>query len=99
MLLRAHAWAIIALALPPALEEPVMSHTPPVDYMGTLIFAVVGQDLEGFIASAVITDEDGDHSQATGALGSFPTEAEARQFAIEYAKAEVARCRLMTLIG
>jgi len=60
---------------------------------------VVGQDVEGFGASAVITDEAGEHSQATGALGSFPTEMEARQFAIEYAKAKIARCALMKLMG
>ncbi|WP_147394120.1 hypothetical protein [Paraburkholderia sp. BL23I1N1] len=70
-----------------------------VDYMGTLIFAVVGQDIRGFIASAVISDETGQHRQATGALGTFPTEVEARQFAIEYAKAEIGRCALMKLMG
>jgi hypothetical protein len=76
-----------------------MYQAPPVDYMGTLIFAVVGQDIEGFIASAVITDEAGEHSETTGALGSFSTEMAARQFAIEYAKAEIGRCALMRLMG
>jgi hypothetical protein len=73
-----------------------MYHLSSVDYMGSMIVPVVTQDPSGFRSAAIITDENGD-GQATGALGCFATEAEARQFAVEYAKSEIGRRRLMTL--
>jgi hypothetical protein len=75
-----------------------MYHSSSVDYMGSMIVPVVTQDPSGFRSTAIITDENGD-GQATGALGCFATEAQARQFAVEYAKSEIGRRRLMTLSG
>jgi hypothetical protein len=73
-----------------------MYHSSSVDYMGSGIVPVVTQDLSGFRSTAIITDENGD-GQATGALGCFAIEAQARQFAVEYAKSEIGRRRLVTL--
>ena len=73
-----------------------MYRSSSVDYMGSGIVPVVTQDLSGFRSTAIITDENGD-GQATGALGCFATEAQARQFAVEYAKSEIGRRRLVTL--
>jgi len=73
-----------------------MYHSSSVDYMGSGVVPVVTQDLSGFRSTAIITDENGD-GQATGALGCFATEAQARQFAVEYAKSEIGRRRLVTL--
>jgi len=72
-----------------------MYRSSSVDYMGVGL-SVVTQDLSGFRSTAIITDENGD-GQATGALGCFATEAQARQFAVEYAKSEIGRRRLVTL--
>ena len=72
-----------------------MHHSSSVDYMGNVIVPVVTKEPSGFISAAIITDENGD-GQATGALGCFATEAQARQFAVEYAKSEIGRRRLMT---
>ncbi|MDB5787699.1 MAG: hypothetical protein JWQ50_7614 [Caballeronia mineralivorans] len=73
-----------------------MSHSSSVDYMGNVIVPVVTQGPSGFRSTAIITDNNGD-GQATGALGCFATEAQARQFAVEYAKSEIGRRRLLTL--
>jgi hypothetical protein len=73
-----------------------MYHSSSVDYMGNVIVPVVTQDPSGFRSGAIITDKNGD-GQATGALGCFTTEAHARQFAVEYAKSEIGRRRLLTL--
>ena len=73
-----------------------MHHSSSVDYMGSMIVAVVTQDPSGFRSTAIITDENGD-GQATAAPGCFETEAQARQFAVEYAKSEIGRRRLLTL--
>ncbi|WP_152693251.1 hypothetical protein [Caballeronia mineralivorans] len=77
-------------------EDSSMFHSSSVDYMGNVIVPIVTQDPSGFRSTAIITDKNGD-GQATGALGCFATEAQARQFAVEYAKSEVGRRRLMTL--
>ena len=75
-----------------------MFHSSSVDYMGNVIVPIVTQDPSGFRSTAIITDKNGE-GQATGALGCFATEAQARQFAVEYAKSEIGRRRLMTLSG
>jgi hypothetical protein len=62
-----------------------MHHSSSVDYMGNVIVPVVTKEPSGFISAAIITDENGD-GQATGALGCFASEEQARQFAVEYAK-------------
>jgi hypothetical protein len=77
-------------------EDSSMFHSSSVDYMGNVIVPIVTQDPSGFRSTAIVTDKNGD-GQATGALGCFATEAQARQFAVEYAKSEVGRRRLMTL--
>jgi hypothetical protein len=73
-----------------------MYYSSSVDYLGNVIFPTVTQDPSGFRSVAIITDGNGD-GQSTGALGCFPTEAMAREFAVEYAKSEIGLRRLMTL--
>ena len=73
-----------------------MPHSSSVEYMGNVIVPMVIQDSSGFISTAIITDENGD-GQATGALGCFASEEQARQFAVEYAKSEIGRRCLLTL--
>ena len=73
-----------------------MPHSSSVEYMGNVIVPVVTKEPSGFISAAIITDENGD-GQATAAPGCFETEALARQFAVEYAKSEIGRRRLLTL--
>jgi hypothetical protein len=77
-------------------EDSSMHHSSSVDYMGNVIVPVVTKEPSGFISAAIITDENGD-GQATGALGCFASEEQARQFTVEYAKSEIERRRFMTL--
>jgi hypothetical protein len=73
-----------------------MYQSSSVAYMGNVIFPVVTQEPSGFMSTAIITDGSGD-GQAMGALGCFTTAAEARQFAVAYAKSEIGRRCLLTL--
>ena len=86
----------VSVLLPGNVEDSSMHHSSSVDYMGNVIVPIVTQDPSGFISTAIITDGNGD-GQATGALGCFTSEAQARQFAVEYAKSEIGRRRLLTL--
>ena len=73
-----------------------MPHSSSVQFIGNVIVPMVIQDSSGFISTAIITDGNGD-GQATGALGCFTSEEQARQFAVEYAKSEIGRRCLLTL--
>jgi hypothetical protein len=73
-----------------------MYQSSSVSYMGTVILPVVTQEPSGFMSTVTITDGNGD-GQAMGTLGCFTTAAEARQFAVEYAKSEISRRCLITL--
>jgi len=69
---------------------------PEVVYMGSTILPVVVRNSSGFTSMAVVTDF-GHERWGSGMLGTFGTEAEAFQCAIEFGISEIERLRLMTL--
>jgi hypothetical protein len=76
-------------------KETVMP-SPGVGYMGAVILPIVEHTSLGFTSMAVIVDFDG-NQRGSGALGSFETEVEAWNCAVEFGTLEIERRCLMTL--
>ena len=71
-------------------------HVPRVDFIGAGIVPLIELQPSDFVSMAIVTYPGGEKC-GSGALGSFPTEADARQYAVAYAKSEAQRRLLMTL--